>query len=59
MTAPLSFEALREILIETCEGLPDQRTGKNKRYRVRDAALGAFCAPHWALAAPSSTTCAP
>jgi len=42
MTAPLSFGALRQILIETCEQLPDQRTGTNKRYRVRDAALGAF-----------------
>ena len=42
MTEQLSFGALRKILRDAFGQLPDYRTGKNTRYTVRDATLGAF-----------------
>jgi hypothetical protein len=42
MTKPLSWGQLLAILVATCQNLPDQRTGKNSPYTIRDAALGVF-----------------
>jgi hypothetical protein len=43
MTNPLSFDDLQGILHRHIESLPDYRTkGPNTRYRIPDAALGAF-----------------
>lgn len=42
MTEPLSFTALRTIIIDALEQLPDHRTGQNTQYRLCDAAMGAF-----------------
>lgn len=42
MTRPLSWGQLLAILSATCQALPDYRTGKNRQYRISDAALGAF-----------------
>ena len=43
MTAPLDFEELQAILRRYVELLPDHRQpGPNTRYRIPDAALGAF-----------------
>lgn len=40
--APLSFEAMVSKLHDTLEQLPDQRTGQNTVYSMKDAGLGAF-----------------
>ena len=43
MTIPLGFDALKGILHRRIDALPDHRKpGPNTRYRVQDAALGAF-----------------
>jgi hypothetical protein len=42
MTNPLRFEDLRAVLQQRVEQLPDCRTGRNTRYRIPEAALGAF-----------------
>src|SRR5262245_26944786 len=43
MTNPLSFDALQAILHRHIEPLPDYRNkAPNTRYRIPDAALGAF-----------------
>jgi hypothetical protein len=42
MTNPLRFEDLRAILQQRVEQLPDCRKGRNTRYRMPDAAVGAF-----------------
>ena len=43
MAPPLGFDALKSILHRRIEALPDHRKrGPNTRYRVQDAALGAF-----------------
>ena len=42
MTTPLRFEDLRAVLQRRVEQLPDCRTGQNTRYRIQDAAFGAF-----------------
>ncbi len=42
MTTSLRFEDLRAILQRRVEQLPDRRTGQNTRYRMQDAAFGAF-----------------
>ena len=43
MTAPLGFDELQAILRRYVERLPDHRQpGPNTRYRISDAALGAF-----------------
>jgi hypothetical protein len=43
MTTPLGFDALKGILHRRIEALPDHRKpGPNTRYRIQDAALGAF-----------------
>lgn len=42
MTTPLRFDDLRDALQRRVEQLPDGRTGQNTRYRMQDAALGAF-----------------
>src|SRR5437660_6363951 len=43
MTNPLGFDALKGILQGRIDQLPDHRkAGPNTRYRVQDAALGAF-----------------
>jgi hypothetical protein len=43
MTTPLSFDDLQGILHRHIEPLPDSRKkGPNTRYRIPDAALGAF-----------------
>lgn len=42
MATPLRFDDLRDALQRRVEQLPDGRTGQNTRYRMQDAALGAF-----------------
>lgn len=42
MATPLRFDDLRDALQRRVEQLPDERTGHNTRYRMQDAALGAF-----------------
>jgi len=42
MTAPLSFDRLRSMLVATVTHLPDHRTRPNRIYEMADAALGAF-----------------
>jgi hypothetical protein len=42
MTNLLRFEDLRAVLQQQVEQLPDCRKGRNTRYRIPDAALGAF-----------------
>jgi hypothetical protein len=43
MTHPLSFDDLQSIMHRHIDLLPDHRkTGPNTRYRIQDAALGAF-----------------
>jgi hypothetical protein len=42
MTNPLRFDDLRNTLQRQVEHLPDCRKGQNTRYRLQDAALGAF-----------------
>lgn len=43
MATPLGFDALKSILHRRIDALPDHRKrGPNTRYRVQDAALGAF-----------------
>jgi hypothetical protein len=43
MTSPLGFEDLQSILHQRIDQWPDHRKeGPNTRYRIRDAALGAF-----------------
>jgi hypothetical protein len=42
MGKPLHFDRLRTILVATVTQLPDPRTGKNRKYEMADAALGAF-----------------
>ena len=42
MTTTLRFEALRTMLQQQVEHLPDCRKGRNIQYRMPDAALGAF-----------------
>jgi hypothetical protein len=42
MTNLLRFEALRAMLHQRVEQLPDYRKGRNTQYRMPDAALGAF-----------------
>lgn len=42
MTELLEFDNLVNKLHRRLESLPDHRTGKNIRYRIKDAALGAF-----------------
>jgi hypothetical protein len=46
MTSLLRFDALRAVLQQRVEPLPDCRKGRNTRYRMPEAALGAlgiFC----------------
>ncbi len=38
----LKFDRLVKAFHQALEGLPDERTGKNSVYRIKDAALGAF-----------------
>lgn len=42
MSESVTFKRLLTILDATFAGLPDVRKGRNKQYRVRDAALAAF-----------------
>src|SRR5262245_3616256 len=43
MAPPLGFDALKSILYRQIDPLPDHRqAGPNTRYRIQDAALGAF-----------------
>jgi hypothetical protein len=43
MATPLGFDALKSILHRRIDALPDHRkAGPNTRYRIQDAALGAF-----------------
>jgi hypothetical protein len=42
MTNPLRFDDLRTALQRQVDQLPDCRKGQNTRYRIQDAALGAF-----------------
>lgn len=42
MTEPLSFDALRRVIVDAFERLPDHRSGQNVKYSMRDAAMGAF-----------------
>lgn len=42
MAESVSFGVLRSMLTDAFEHLPDPRTGANKQYALRDAALGAF-----------------
>ena len=43
MTTPLGFDNLKDILHRRIDALPDHRKpGPNTRYRIQDAALGAF-----------------
>jgi hypothetical protein len=43
MTHPLNFDALKGILEQRIDQLPDHRkAGPNTQYRIKDAALGAF-----------------
>ena len=42
MAETLSFDVLRSMLTDAFGHLPDPRTGANKQYALRDAALGAF-----------------
>ena len=45
MTSPLNFDALKGTLERQIDQLPDHRKpGPNTRYRIKDAALGAFSA---------------
>ena len=38
----LTFDSMVSNLRATMAGFPDKRTGKNSRYSIEDAALGAF-----------------
>src|SRR5512136_2058504 len=42
MSNPLDFDELVKMFHHHIERLPDQRTGQNKHYRLKDAVLGAF-----------------
>jgi len=61
MASPLGFDALKSILHRRIDTLPDHRkAGPNTRYRVQDAALGAFGifftqSPSFRVPTPSST----
>jgi len=42
MSETLTFDNLLKAFHQLLERLPDRRTGKNTRYTIKDAALGAF-----------------
>lgn len=42
MSETLTFDSLLKVFHQLLERLPDRRTGKNTRYTIKDAALGAF-----------------
>lgn len=42
MSHPLEFDELVKMFHHQLAGLPDQRTGQNKQYSLKDAALGAL-----------------
>jgi hypothetical protein len=42
MAAMIDFDKLVSRFHDQLEQLPDHRTGKNKRYKIKDAGLGAF-----------------
>ena len=42
VTIPLNFDELVTMLHHRLDRLPDHRTGQNKTYSIKDAALGAF-----------------
>lgn len=43
MTKPVTFNRLLPVLERAFAQLPDQRTGQNATYAMRDAAMAAFC----------------
>ncbi len=42
MAERLTFDNMIRLLHQKLEQIPDHRTGKNTRYTIKDAGLGAF-----------------
>ena len=46
MTETLTFDNMTRLLHQQLEQPPDHRKGKNTRYAIKDAGLGAFAVFH-------------